>query len=350
MEVNQRIHRLKAPFYVQFEITDGCNNRCFFCYNEKAKTAGDELSLREICRILDEMNEVGVASVNFNGGEPLVRSDFLEMMEYAYYLGFDLHMNTNATLVTDYSAKRIARCMPSICTSILHSDREIHDKATGRKGAYDDVLNGIKLLIKNGVDVEVNVCTHKGNYNDIYNIGKLASDIGCHALCSTRYILNSSDNLDILMDAKCTEELVDILLTVRDDFRFDTVLLPGPVPFCELSPEYRDKLARLNVPCQYGYGLCRISSTGKVTPCTISDDIVGDLRKSSFEEVWSSEKWKKYRELCHLPPNCSVCSDLNVCRGGCVVYDQSLVACGVDLHTKKWEVGGGNESCFKQYS
>jgi radical SAM protein with 4Fe4S-binding SPASM domain len=332
------VQELVAPFYVQFEVTDRCNNRCFFCYNDKACTYGDELSCSEIKRILDELKVAGVFSINLNGGEPLMRDDFFEIMEYANVLGFDLHLNTNGTLVDDRAAKKISKCMRSICTSVLHSERESHDKATGRVGSYDEVMGGIRSLVKNGVNVEVNVCTSKDNYKDIYNIARLVSGLGCYALCSTRYILNHKDNASLLMDVQSTVKLVDMLLKAKEDFKeLVSVTLPGPIPFCELPLEYRDKLAYLNIPCQFGYGLCRISAKGKVTPCTISNDLIGDLRLDSFETIWNSEKWSKYRVLEHLPSNCKMCSDLSFCRGGCVVYDQSILSCDMCINTKKWK-------------
>ena len=113
--------------------------------------------------------------------------------------------------------------------------------------------------------------------------------------------------------------------------------MPGPVPFCEISPKYHKKLAELNVPCQFGYGLCRISATGKVTPCTISDEVIGDLRNESFKDVWNSNKWDRYLRLEHLPVSCRECDELRLCRGGCVVYDQSIRSCGLELCTKKWQ-------------
>ena len=333
-----KVRDLKAPFYVQFEVTNKCNNKCFFCYNEKAQMRGNELTLNEIKRILREMKERGVFYVNFNGGEPLMRQDFFEIIEYAHSLDFDLHINTNATLIDDYAAKRIARCIPSICTSILHSDGNEHDRETGRVGAFDDVFKGIKALVDNGVGVEVNVCTHKKNYQDIPNIAKLAVNAGCHALCITKYILNNKNNLDFLLDAKSTEELVDILYRAKDEIDgLEFIALTGPVPFCELPVNYYSKLADLNVPCQFGYGLCRISATGKITPCTISDAIMGDLRETSFEKIWTSPAWDKYRNLCHLPKNCHTCSELSKCRGGCVVYDEAILSCGLSINTKKWE-------------
>ncbi|MBS3975573.1 MAG: radical SAM protein [Syntrophomonadaceae bacterium] len=333
----ERINRSKAPFYVQFEITERCNNRCYFCYNPMGHVNGNELSLVKIKQILDQLCGIGVFRINFNGGEPLVRSDFQNILEYAGTLGFDLHMNTNATLITDQIAKIIARYMKSVCTSILHSDKSKHDKMTGRVGAYDDVINGIKILRHNGIKVEVNVCTSTENFEDIYNIGKLAAGLDCYSLCSTRYILNNSNNKGLLLDSKATMKLIDLLLQVKEDFSaISDVSLPGPVPYCEIDSEYHSKLRILNIPCQYGYGLCRISPTGKVTPCTISDDIIGDLNIHSFDDIWNAPGWKKYEALCHIPVPCRSCEEFPRCKGGCVVYDESINACGETISTRKW--------------
>ncbi len=333
----EKIHRGKAPFYIQFEITERCNNKCYFCYNPMGHVQGNELSLDKIKQILNQLSEVGVFRINFNGGEPLARLDLLDIIEYAGSLGFDLHMNTNATLVTDEIAEKIAKHMKSICTSVLHSDRVKHDKMTGRPGAYDDVINGIKTLRRHGVEVEVNVCTSSENYEDIYNIGRLIDSLGCYSLCSTRYILNDKSNKNLLLDTKATMKLIDMLMRVKEDFQgIRDVALPGPVPYCEIDEEYYDKLKVLNIPCQYGYGLCRISPNGKVTPCTISNDVIGDLNTQTFEEVWNASGWQKYEALCHIPVPCRSCEEFSRCKGGCVVYDESIKACGETILTRKW--------------
>lgn len=332
-----KINRTSAPLYVQFELTESCNNKCYFCYNPLGRVKGKELSTQEIFNILSMLKNAGVFRINFNGGEPLMRSDFVEIIEYAHSLGFLLHMNTNSTLVTPDIAKETAKYMKSICTSILSSNEAQHDKMTGRLGAYKDVLRGIDTWRENGVDVEVNVCTSTENVDDIYNIGKLIADHGCYALCSTRYILNSPKNKHLLLNRKQTEQLIDSLLRVKDEIpTIVDVSLPGPVPFCEVSEQYYEKLRLLNVPCQYGYGLARISPVGIITPCAISDDEMGNLRLNSFSDIWKSDSWKKYVDMCHIPKTCTKCEEFSQCRGGCVVYDESMVAEGLTPMTRKW--------------
>jgi radical SAM protein with 4Fe4S-binding SPASM domain len=334
-----QLRRLKAPFYVQFELTERCNNKCYFCYNPLGQTNGSELGTDAVKKILRQLYDMGVFRINFNGGEPLMRHDFLELISFAHELGFELHMNTNSTLVTNELANQTAKLMKSVCTSILHSDEKIHDKMTGRTGAYKDALQGINLWRRNGVEVEVNVCTSTENYKDIYNIGKLIAYHDCYALCSTRYILNDKKNKSLLLNHKQTEELIDILLKVKEDFKsIRDVSLPGPVPYCEVDKSFYEKLRILNIPCQYGTGLARISPTGVVTPCTISNDAIGNLVEQTFSEIWGSSKWKKYESLCHIPVPCRKCEEINECRGGCVVYDESIAACGNSPATRKWGI------------
>lgn len=333
----KNIRRASAPFYIQFEITEKCNNKCYFCYNPLGHVSGNELSLEKIKDILEQLSSVGVFRINFNGGEPLTRKDFKDIVEYASSLGFELHMNTNSTLVTDDMAEFISKHMKSVCTSILHSDKQKHDEMTGRKGAYDDVIRGIKIWRKHGVKVEVNVCTSTENYKDLYNIGKLISDLDCYSLCSTRYILNDIKNKQQLLNSEQTMELIDILMKVREDFsNINDVSLPGPVPYCEVDKSYYEKLKILNVPCQYGYGLARISPVGIVTPCTISDDEMGNLNMNTFKEIWNSDNWSKYENLCHIPKACRCCEEMKICKGGCVVYDESINSCGERVNTRKW--------------
>lgn len=329
--------RCSAPFYVQFELTKKCNNKCFFCYNEIGDVAGQELSTEEVKRILREMSDAGVFRVNFNGGEPMARPDLLDICVYARQLGLEVHMNTNATLVTEHLAEGIASLMPSLCVSLLASTPERHDEMAGRLGAFDDALQGMDLLADSGVALEVNVCTTMDNFRDLYAIAEVAAQHGCYAFCSTRYILTSASERHLVMTQGATLELVDILTRIKEEVDgIDDVSLPGPVPLCEMPTSAYDAVAELNVPCQFGYGLCRISATGKMTPCTISPDVVADLRSASFGDAWRAPGWERYMCMEHIPRACVDCREFSRCRAGCIVYDESLIANDMAPATEKW--------------
>jgi radical SAM protein with 4Fe4S-binding SPASM domain len=193
------------------------------------------------------------------------------------------------------------------------------------------------ILAEHGVAMEVNVCTTMENYHELYSIAELAAQHGCYAFCSTRYILTTSADSHLVLTQQATLELIEILTKIKDKITgIDDVSLPGPVPLCELPRTSYDAVAALNIPCQYGYGLCRVSATGKVTPCTISSDIIADLRETSFADAWNAIGWTKYACMEHVPLACKSCEEFARCRAGCVVYDESLAANGMQPTTRKW--------------
>lgn len=326
-----------APFYVQFEVTDACNHRCFFCYNNAMRETSDEMTTDEAKAVIDQLRSAGVFSINFNGGEPLIRQDFFELAAYAKNLGFDLHMNTNATLIDDSTATLIAEYFPSVCTSVLSSDPGKHDCLVGVSGAYERMRQGVSRLLERGVKVEINVCTFKENYQELFDIAKSMAQNNVHVFCVTRYIMVTNDGQDHVLGQEETSAVLDSLERIREKLpTYKEVKLPGPVPYCELSESQSDRLRQWNTPCQVGYGVCRISARGIVTPCPLSPYVIGDLRVTSFESLWNNSRWDNFKTFGHLPLNCRNCSDLESCRGGCVNYDDCLVALGRAPRTKKW--------------
>lgn len=331
------IIRPSAPFYVQFELTETCNHRCFFCYNGALRQAGTQLDTDQCKRLLDEMRAAGVFSVNFNGGEPLTRPDFFDVARHAKSLGFDIHLNTNATLITERMADSLAELFPSLCTSVLAASPMRHDALVGSLGAFDRMRQGVDRVLRRGVKVEINVCTFKGNYAELFDIANVMAQEGVHVFCVTRYIMVSPRESEHVLGVAETIAVLDALDRIRTELpTYAEVKLPGPVPYCELPPEQRERLRHWNTPCQVGYGLCRISPVGSMTPCPLSDHVIGNVLERSFAELWADPAWGRYARVEHLPANCRSCSDLESCRGGCVYYDDCLHANGRTPKTLKW--------------
>lgn len=334
------LFRPSAPLYVQLELTEACNHACFFCYNGAPAGRESPLTTAELRSILEQLRSAGVFSVNFNGGEPLMRPDFFEIAEHARSLGFDLHLNTNGTLISEAVADRLAGIFPSACTSVLSSDAARHDARVGASGAFEKMRLGVERMLRRGMRVEINVCTFRGNYAELYDIAATMAAQGVHVFCVTRFIMVRPTDHEHLLGVPETLAVIEAMARIKRDFpTYREVKLPGPVPYCELPEPHASLLREWNTPCQVGYGLCRISPYGLVTPCPLSDYKIGSLREMSFEAIWKHERWERYRRLQHLPLACRGCAELESCRGGCVGYDDCLVACGRAPATLKWKTG-----------
>jgi len=95
---------------VVWNITRTCNLKCVHCYNDSgADKACDELSTAQAKAVIDNLAAFGVPSVLFSGGEPLMRPDLFELIEYTVGRGLRAVISTNGTLISADVARNIQR-------------------------------------------------------------------------------------------------------------------------------------------------------------------------------------------------------------------------------------------------
>ena len=120
------------------ELTLRCNENCLHCGSRcTAESKVNELSLDEYKRILDEISydfDVKSFMLNITGGEPLLRRDFYDIMDYANKLGFVWGMTSNGTLIDDEAAKRLYDCGMKTISVSIDGLENTHDFLRGKKG------------------------------------------------------------------------------------------------------------------------------------------------------------------------------------------------------------------------
>ena len=153
-------------------MTDGsgrwlCNQKCRFCYAAGQSKAGTkELSTEEWKKILDRLRRERVPMVTFTGGEPTLREDLVELVEYAKW--FVTRLNTNGRALTEDLAERLcAAGLDSVQITLYSHDPAIHNELVGAEG-HADTLQGIRNAVAAGLDVSVNtpLCKKNENYVD----------------------------------------------------------------------------------------------------------------------------------------------------------------------------------------
>ncbi len=130
-------HGAPRPVVV-WAVTRACNLRCVHCYaSADANPAPNELSHDEGKALLDDLAEFGVPAVLFSGGEPLVRPDTPELIEYGMSLGLSCTLSTNGLLIDDAMADRLAELGVKYAGISLDGLRARHDKPARLSGAFD---------------------------------------------------------------------------------------------------------------------------------------------------------------------------------------------------------------------
>lgn len=268
-----------------------CNQKCLHCYAAGQSLAETkELSTMEWKIILDHCREIGIPQVTFTGGEPTMRSDLAELIDYAQW--FVTRLNTNGVLLTPELCQRLYQVsLDSIQITFYSAEADIHNQLVGANN-FQMTMDGIKNAISAGLSVSINtpLCTLNSDYLTTL---KMLHECGVrYVTCSGLIItgnacrddskqtqLSHSELLQILEEATgfCAEQHMEINFTS-----------PGWVSEQELAA------LNLNVPtCGACLSNMAITPDGRVVPCQSwlnADAALGRILEDSWEEIWNSQQ------------------------------------------------------------
>jgi len=99
---------LQAPICLTWELTYACNLACVHCLSSSGRRDPRELSTQQALAVIDEMRALQVFYVNIGGGEPTIRPDFFELINYATTNGVGVKFSTNGSRIDRATATRLA--------------------------------------------------------------------------------------------------------------------------------------------------------------------------------------------------------------------------------------------------
>ncbi|MEI7857973.1 MAG: GTP 3',8-cyclase MoaA [Methanomicrobiales archaeon] len=145
---------LKDPFNrpvsnLRISLTPKCNLACIYCHREGEKKSEEPLSAAEIAEILRVAEHIGIRSVKFTGGEPMLRPDLLEIIQ-SVPAGMESSITTNGTCLAGLAADLKKAGLRRVNVSIDSLNHETYKKITGTD-KLDDVLDGINAAVETGL-------------------------------------------------------------------------------------------------------------------------------------------------------------------------------------------------------
>ena len=169
---------------VVWNITRTCNLQCVHCYNDSGpdKTC-NEISTDKAKTVIDDLAHFGVPSILFSGGEPLLRHDLFELIEYAVSRGVRTVISTNGTLIGIDKAKEIRRLGVSYVGISLDGIGPINDKFRGVSGAFERAVRGIRHCRDAGVRVGLRLTLTKRNVQDLEGLFEFFEAEGIERVC-----------------------------------------------------------------------------------------------------------------------------------------------------------------------
>jgi len=307
---------LQAPICLTWELTYACNLACVHCLSSSGRRDPRELTTAECKAVIDELRRMQVFYVNIGGGEPTVRRDFWELVDYATANDVGVKFSTNGSRITPQIARRLAASdYVDVQISIDGATADVNDAVRG-PGSYATALRAMERLAEAGFrGFKISVVVTRRNAGQLDDFKALADRFDAQ-LRVTR--LRPSGR-----GADSWEELHPTARQQRDVYAWllehGEEVLTGD-SFFHLSA-LGDPLPGLNL-CGAGRVVCLIDPVGDVYACpfVIHDEfLAGNVRDpGGFTEVWrSSDLFASLREP-DSPGACASCGSYDACQGGCM--------------------------------
>ncbi|MGH3436034.1 MAG: mycofactocin radical SAM maturase [Sciscionella sp.] len=308
---------LNSPICLTWELTYACNLSCTHCLSSSGRRDPRELSTAECRAVIDELQRMQVFYVNIGGGEPTVRQDFWELLDYAVAHQVGVKFSTNGVKLTPERARQLAATdYVDVQISLDGATAEVNDAVRGR-GSFDTAMRAMANLSDAGFrDFKISVVMTRHNIGQLDEFAAIADKFGAQLrITRLRPSGRGADVWDELHPrAEQQRQLYDWL--VANGSR----VLTGD-SFFHLNALGSTPLPGLNL-CGAGRVVCLIDPVGDVYACpfAIHDEfLAGNVRADGgFERVWhDSELFAELRSP-QTGGTCSSCSAYDSCQGGCM--------------------------------
>jgi radical SAM protein with 4Fe4S-binding SPASM domain len=311
-------------FFVQFHLTARCNLRCRHCY----QTGGvPEMNFEEVSGAIDNVrsaiegwaidHQMEVSpSFHFTGGEPLLRRDLFDILDYARESGFSLSLMSNGTLVDRDTARRLREARVKDVQVSLDGLEATHDRLRGR-GAFSRAMQGIRSLVSEGVETNFNLTVSRLNMAEVAGLVRLAEELGVGGAAFSR-LVPMGRGKELSSHSLTPEELAGFHQELRLHRSDARVAVTSRDPLATVA-DMRGEPPQTKMPvggCAAGVFGVTINCDGTVMPCRRMDLPIGNIRETSFRELWvdSPVLWAlRTREDYH--DGCGSCLYWSVCRG-----------------------------------
>jgi 12,18-didecarboxysiroheme deacetylase len=336
----------KKPVVV-WNVTKQCNLKCLHCYAKAtAGPAPDELTLEEGLALLQDLKDFGVPVVLFSGGEPLMRADLFELIDWTVTHGMRAVLSTNGTLITPEVAQSLKTLSLSYVGLSLDGIAPTHDKFRGLSGAFAAALAGVRHCQEAGLKVGLRFTVSRLNYHEVSAIFDLVEDYNIPRICFYHlvYAGRGTKLVEEALTHRETRELVD-LICARTRRLFDAgqsveVLTvdnhaDGPYLYLKLLQEDPQRAAEVLVLLQMNEG----NNSGRGIGCVSWDGEVhadqfwrhhsfGNVRRRPFSQIWSDMADELLARLKdkkrYVTGRCAACRWLDLCAGNFRVRAEAL--------------------------
>jgi radical SAM protein with 4Fe4S-binding SPASM domain len=307
-----------------FEVTQLCNHACLHCYNvwqgpQQTPYPRGQLDISGTLDLLAKaLDETVCHHVTITGGEPLLRSDLTQILEFLNKRHVQTTIISNGRLLDEPAAISLVQGGVGLFElPLLSHRREVHDELSGAPGAWDAVLSAMaNIRLQHGQVVAAFVATRK-NIEHLHETIRLAFAFGVRGVMFNRFNPGGRGR-ELLEELLPTAEQVRTALAAAECAAVEfgiPVSCSIPIQPCLIDISRFPHL---------GFGFCAAGSErvyytldplGNLRPCNHTDTVLGNLFEESFASLIAPERMTAFTQA--IPYLCSECTRRLECQGGC---------------------------------
>jgi GeoRSP system radical SAM/SPASM protein len=259
-----------------------------------------------------------VLSINFGGGEPLLRKDLLDIATYAHQKGLRVSMNSNGYLLDAERAKSLkAAGFSKVGISLDSHLPEVHDRFRGIPGSHAKAVAALAHLQAAGIKTSLSTVICKINHTAVPELVAFARKNGVHQLnfhnfkCSGLGYSNK-DELDL--SAAEWKAFYLQAMEAKKSVKDLEISLDDPIIASLGMKTETDALVKGSI-C--GKLSLNIKSNGDITPCGFIPIVIGNIVTDDLKKVWYESTVLDQLRNKKATGKCASCGSYEDCLGGC---------------------------------
>jgi len=268
----------------EIAVTYDCQGKCEKCscrlLVDKSKK---ELTLGQILNVCDKIADMGAILINITGGEPLLRSDVLEIVRGLRNMPVLVSLTTNGLLLDESMISDLKRAGLDVIQISLNSPYQIeHDEEIGIEGSYQKVLMGITKAKEAGIEVIINTVL-------------------------TKKVLHTERMAKIVNIAQKNKSYLSLVFPARLGSWSDKDVSLNSEDYKIIKRWLKYKFITNDIKTSYKKGICPagkekiyINPYGDAYPCPFIHDKYGNILDEEVSRVWSKMNVLTNKECVNL--------------------------------------------------
>jgi radical SAM protein len=180
--MNTDIDTDRRPFVLIWELTQACELACEHCRADaQPNRHPDELTTSEGKELLREAREFGEGQlVVLSGGDPLVRPDVTELVDFGTEQGLQMTMTPSGTasLTSDRVDELASAGLRRMALSLDGASPQTHDRFRGEAGSFAATMEAAADARDAGLPLQINTTVCASTVDELPDIADLVADIG----------------------------------------------------------------------------------------------------------------------------------------------------------------------------